>query len=64
VLSDLFALRDGGFALAVSTDDTLDIGKIVLGVQNRNVDESYVLRFNADGSLRYKIHFYGAIPNI
>lgn len=64
VLSDLFALRDGGFALAVSTDDTLDLGKIVLGVKNRNVDESYVLRFNADGSLRYKIHFYGAIPNV
>jgi hypothetical protein len=64
VLSDLFALRDGGFAIAVSTDDTLDLGKVVLGVKNRNVDESYVLRFNADGSLRYKIHFYGAIPNI
>jgi len=64
VLSDLFALRDGGFAIAVSTDDTLDLGKVVLGVQNRNVDERYVLRFNADGSLRYKIHFYGAIPNI
>lgn len=64
VLSDLFALRDGGFAIAVSTDDTLDLGKVVLGVQNRFVDERYVLRFNADGSLRYKIHFYGAIPNI
>lgn len=64
VLSNLFALRDGGFAIAVSTDDTLDLGKVVLGVKNRNVDESYVLRFNADGSLRYKIHFYGAIPNI
>jgi hypothetical protein len=64
VLSDLFALRDGGFTIAVSTDDTLDLGKVVLGVQNRNVDESYVLRFNADGTLRYKIHFYGAIPNI
>ena len=35
VLSDLFALRDGGFAIAVSTDDTLDLGKVVLGVQNR-----------------------------
>jgi hypothetical protein len=58
VLSDLFALRDGGFTIAVSTDDTLDLGKVVLGVQNRNVDESYVLRFNADGTLRYKIHFY------
>lgn len=64
VLNSLFALRDGGFVFAVSTDDTIDMGKQVLGVQNRNSDESYVLRFNADGSLRYKIHFNGGIPSI
>ena len=64
VLSDLFALRDGGFVIAISTDDTLNLGSEVLSVQNRNIDERYLLRFNADGTLRYKFHFYGAIPSI
>ena len=57
-----FALRDGGFTITIRTDDTLYFDNFQLNVEYPGNNESYTLRFNPDGSLKYKIRFRGCEP--